>query len=132
MASAETQSKAQLRRELAGDLDNIVLHAMSKEPERRYTSPEHLAADIRNYLEGRPVAAREVTFFYRAGKTIRRNKAVSIAAALLIVSLTGGVYSTYYQARRAERRFAGPAWRRRWFLGRSEGAGRTLLDPVAH
>lgn len=93
------------KRELEGDLDNIVLHAMTKEPERRYPSPDHLAADIRNYLEGRPVTAREITFLYRAGKVIRRNKAASIAAALLLVSLIGGVFSTYYQARRAERRF---------------------------
>ncbi len=97
---------AKLRRELAGDLDNIVLHAMSKEPERRYPSPEHFAADIRNYLEGRPVTAREITFLYRVGKTIRRNRTASIAAALLMISLIGGVFSTYYQARRAERRFA--------------------------
>ncbi|MBL8178486.1 MAG: protein kinase [Bryobacterales bacterium] len=92
-------------KELVGDLDNIVLHAMSKEPERRYASAEHLAADIRNYLEGRPVAAREVTFLYRAGKTIRRNKTASIAAALLVASLVGGSFGTYYQMRRAERRF---------------------------
>lgn len=96
---------AKARRELAGDLDNIVLHAMSKEPERRYASAEHFAADIRNYLEGRPVTAREITFLYRAGKTIRRNKAASVAAALMVVSLLGGVFSTYYQMRRAERRF---------------------------
>ncbi|MFN7933361.1 MAG: protein kinase [Bryobacteraceae bacterium] len=99
-------ANGKVRKELAGDLDNIVLHAMSKEPERRYASPEHFAADIRNYLEGRPVSAREITFLYRAGKVVRRNKAASVAAALLVVSLIGGVFSTYYQMRRAERRFS--------------------------
>ncbi|HKR02078.1 MAG TPA: protein kinase, partial [Pyrinomonadaceae bacterium] len=51
-ASAES-----LRRELAGDLDNIVMKALRKEPERRYQSVEQLREDITRHLEGRPVSA---------------------------------------------------------------------------
>ncbi len=46
-----------LRRELSGDLDNIVMKALRKEPERRYLSAEELRDDITRYLEGRPVFA---------------------------------------------------------------------------
>ncbi|HZB45994.1 MAG TPA: tetratricopeptide repeat protein, partial [Pyrinomonadaceae bacterium] len=46
-----------LRRELAGDLDNIVMKALRKEPARRYQSAEELRDDITRHLEGRPVTA---------------------------------------------------------------------------
>ena len=46
-----------LRRELAGDLDNIVMKALRKEPEARYQSAEEMRDDITSYLEGRPVSA---------------------------------------------------------------------------
>ncbi|HEV2798982.1 MAG TPA: protein kinase [Pyrinomonadaceae bacterium] len=46
-----------LRRELAGDLDNITLKALRKEPGRRYSSVERLRDDIARHLEGRPVSA---------------------------------------------------------------------------
>jgi Tol biopolymer transport system component/tetratricopeptide (TPR) repeat protein len=46
-----------LRRELAGDLDNIILKAMAKEPQRRYHSVEHLCEDITRHLEGSPIHA---------------------------------------------------------------------------
>ncbi len=61
-----------LRRLLAGDLDSIVLRAMASEPRGRYPSVEQLAADLRRHLDDRPVAAREPTFRYRAGKLLRR------------------------------------------------------------
>ncbi|HEX8070474.1 MAG TPA: protein kinase [Pyrinomonadaceae bacterium] len=46
-----------LRRELGGDLNNIVMKALRKEPEQRYQSAEQLRDDITRYLEGRPVSA---------------------------------------------------------------------------
>ena len=70
-----------LRRTLAGDLDNIVLMAMRKEPERRYASAAAFSEDIRRYLEGRPVAARKDTLLYRTGKALRRNSTPLLAAA---------------------------------------------------
>src|SRR5690606_31873960 len=51
-----------LSRQLRGDLDTIVLKALQKEPARRYGSADQLAADVRRYLEGRPVLARPDTF----------------------------------------------------------------------
>ena len=50
-------SPAKLRQRLAGDLDDIVLMALRKEPDRRYASVEQFAEDIRKHLDGRPVSA---------------------------------------------------------------------------
>jgi non-specific serine/threonine protein kinase/serine/threonine-protein kinase len=94
-----------LRRRLKGDIDNIVLMALRKEPMRRYASVEQLSEDIRRHLEGRPVMARKVTLAYRAGKFIKRNTASVVAVALVIMSLVGGIVMTTRQARIAERRF---------------------------
>jgi len=110
MSSAINQPK--LRGRLKGDLDNIVLKAMRKEPERRYASVQQLADDIRRHLEGRPVSARPDTLGYRAGKFVRRQKVAVIAAALILLTLIIGMIVTLKENRiaraeraRAERRF---------------------------
>jgi serine/threonine protein kinase len=106
---SQTKPAARL---LPGDLDNIAALATRAEPERRYQSVDQLAEDIRRYLDGRPVTARKDTFFYRAGKFIRRHKAGMAASVLLLISLLGGMAATAWQARlvaeqvaRAEKRF---------------------------
>jgi serine/threonine-protein kinase len=71
---------------LAGDLDNIVLMAMRKEPERRYVSAQQFADDIGRYLDHRPVLAHPATWRYRAAKFLRRNRLpVMVAAAMVLV-----------------------------------------------
>jgi serine/threonine protein kinase len=92
-----------LRRRLSGDLDNIVLKAMRKEPARRYDSAAQLAADIERHLDGLPVLARKDTFNYRAGKFVRRHKAGVAAAALVAASLMTGVIVATWQAHVAAR-----------------------------
>ncbi len=87
---------------LRGDLDNIILMALRKEPLRRYTSVEQLSEDIRRHLEGLPVSARSDTFNYRAGKFVQRHKAGVAAAALILLSLIAGLITTVWQARRAQ------------------------------
>ena len=101
-----------LRKRLQGDLDNIVMMAMRKEPQRRYATAEQFAEDINRHLNGLPVRARQDTFSYRAGKFIRRRKLAVAAAALILVTLLVGIIATAWQARvaraeraRAERRF---------------------------
>src|ERR1700683_3905895 len=54
-----------LRPTLSGDLDNIILKALRKEPGRRYASVDQLSEDIGRYLEGRPVNAASGTLQYR-------------------------------------------------------------------
>lgn len=75
-------------RTLAGDLDTIVLTALRKEPTRRYASAAHMAEDIRRYLDGRPVLARNPTWKYRSIRFVQRNlTGVAMTAALVAVVL---------------------------------------------
>ena len=110
--SAATGSLGIPARNLRGDLDNIVLKAMQKEPPRRYGSVNQFCEDIRRHLDGLPVIARKDTFTYRGGKFARRHRAGVVAAALVVVALAAGTATTLWQARvaieqraRAERRF---------------------------
>ena len=94
-----------LSRRLRGDLDNIVLMALRKDPARRYASAAQFSEDISRHLALLPVIARHDTAAYRAARFITRHRAGVAAVALLIVSLIGGVLATSWQARvaRAER-----------------------------
>ncbi|HXA68275.1 MAG TPA: hypothetical protein VNV82_24145, partial [Bryobacteraceae bacterium] len=78
---------------------------LRKEPERRYASVEQFSEDIRRYLEGYPVLARPATRAYALRKLAGRNKAMGIAAALLLLTLAAGVGATLRQARIANERF---------------------------
>jgi serine/threonine protein kinase len=100
------------QKRLHGDLDNIVLMAMRKEPQRRYATAEQFAEDISRHLNGLPVRARADTFGYRTGKFIRRHKFGVAAAVLIAATILFGIIATAWQARvaqaeraRAERRF---------------------------
>jgi non-specific serine/threonine protein kinase/serine/threonine-protein kinase len=100
-------------RDLAGDLDTIVLTALRKEPRRRFASAAALAGDIRRHLSGLPVEARTDTFGYRAGKFVRRHRSAVAATALIALSLAVGLAMILREARRAraaearaERRFS--------------------------
>ena len=103
---ASAVAPAELRRELRGDLDNILLTALRKEPERRYPGVTAFADDLRRYLERRPVRARPATASYKASRFIARNKLGVAAAILLLATLIGGIVATNRQKARAERRFA--------------------------
>ncbi len=94
-----------LRRLLAGDLDNVVLKAIRKEPERRFSSVEQLSEDVRRHLEGLPVLSRPDTVAYRTGKFVRRHR-WGVAAAGLVALLVGAfTVSTAVQSARIARQY---------------------------
>jgi serine/threonine protein kinase/tetratricopeptide (TPR) repeat protein len=78
-----------LKRKLAGDVDNIVLMAMRKSPQRRYASAEAMGEDIKRHLAGKTVKAMPETWVYVAGKFVRRNKAGVLAAGLIASTIAG-------------------------------------------
>jgi len=96
-------SKTQNPKSLRGDLDNIVLMAMRKEPARRYSSVGQFSEDIRRHLEGLPVRARKDTVAYRASKFVNRHRIGVAAAALVLLSLVGGIVATLIEVRTARR-----------------------------
>src|SRR5690606_31842680 len=84
-------------------LDRIVLMALRKEPERRYSSAEQLADDLERHLAGRPVLAREDTIAYRTGRFVRRNRLAVGAAAAVALALCFALFESQRGRRRAER-----------------------------
>ena len=88
-------------RSLRGDLDNIVLMAMRKEPSRRYASVAQFSEDIRRHLEGLPVVARKDTIGYRSAKFIRRHRVGVAATALVALAIVGGLIAALWEARQA-------------------------------
>ncbi len=93
-------SVEKLRQRLAGDLDNIVLKALRKEPDQRYGSVEQFADDITRHLEGRPVHARKGTWSYRASRFVRRHKYAVTAASIFFALVLGFGVVTKVQANR--------------------------------
>lgn len=87
---------------LRGDLESILLKAMRKEPEERYISVDMLAADIENYLDHRPVQARQGHWLYRGRRFLRRHRLSVAAAAIAITGLAAGLYIAWQQRLQAE------------------------------
>jgi serine/threonine-protein kinase len=102
MAAGDPETSADAH-QLKGDLDNMVLMALRKEPNRRYPSVAQLAADVRAYLEGYPLAARTGNFTYRARKFVHRHKLGVAAAVSAVLTLIGFSIAMGVLARRATR-----------------------------
>lgn len=96
----------QRQRQLRDDLDGIVLRCLRKAVRERYASVEQLAADLDNYLAGRPVEARGGQLWYRTRKFVRRNWVPVATGSLAVLALVGGVVAFAVQARIAEQRAA--------------------------
>ena len=104
--SPEIESIANLktwRKKLRGDLDNIILKTLKKNPQDRYISVEHLKDDINRYKENYPVVARPYSLKYRFKKYVKRQKVVVAAASLLFLVLVSGISTTLWQADRARK-----------------------------
>src|SRR5580658_2343578 len=105
-------SPEKLSKLLCGDLDNIILMALRKEPQRRYAAVEQFAQDIRRHLENLPVLARKDTVGYRTSKFVARHRAGVAGAVIVAITILAGLAVTLHEARiarsqqaRAERRF---------------------------
>ncbi len=112
ISSLRADSPEKLSQRISGDLDNVVLKAIRKEPRERYNSVDQFSEDIRRHLEHLPVLARDSTVAYRCRKYILRHKVGVSAAALVLLSLLTGIVLTLREARiataqstKAERRF---------------------------
>jgi eukaryotic-like serine/threonine-protein kinase len=89
-----------LRRRLKGDLDWIVLHAMDRDRDRRYETPNGMALDLERYLAHEPVLARPPSTRYRMGKFVRRHRAGVAFASILVLLLAGFGAAQTVQAER--------------------------------
>ncbi|MBN8742441.1 MAG: hypothetical protein BGP24_13610 [Lysobacterales bacterium 69-70] len=98
--------------DLRGDLDNIVLTAIEREPGRRYRSVRELADDLRAWLDGRPVSARPQTWTYLTRKFVARHRAAAATAAVAALALLAAsavalrqAHIAVQQRERAQQRF---------------------------
>ena len=89
-------------KKLKGDLDNIILKALYKEPGYRYQSVDELIDDLYNYLENRPVSARSATITYQMRKFFERNKILVSSTVLVLIFLTSATLFSIHQANIAD------------------------------
>lgn len=87
--------------ELQGDLDCIVLKAMSKEPARRYQTVIELMADVRNHMDNKPVTARPASVAYQLTRFAKRHQGLLVAGVTAIGCLVIGLTAALMQANRA-------------------------------
>jgi serine/threonine protein kinase len=106
VSSVRDGSLERLRNRLRGDLDNIVLMALRKEPQKRYSSVEQFAEDIRRRLTNLPVHASKGTATYRAAKFVSRHKAGVMATVSVALTLFVGVFMTLREAHIARQQAA--------------------------
>ena len=76
-----------LRQLLDGDLDVVVLKALEKDRDRRYSSPQDLSADVDRFLADQPVLAVPPSSWYLARKYFRRHRLAILTAAAMAVAL---------------------------------------------
>jgi non-specific serine/threonine protein kinase/serine/threonine-protein kinase len=87
-------------RKLRGELDAILLKALTKDPQQRYQSAAHLLRDVERYLRREPVDAVGAAPAYLAWCFIRRHRLISAAAAAVLVTVIGaGVIVLEYAAK---------------------------------
>lgn len=93
----EPPSPRKLNGNIAKDLETITLKCLEKEPGRRFKSARDLAAELEQFVEGKPILARPVGYAERAVRWVRRNKAVSaLSFAVMLALCTGTIISTYF------------------------------------
>ncbi|MEM1093974.1 MAG: serine/threonine-protein kinase [Bacteroidota bacterium] len=98
--ATHASTATQLSRRLRGDLDMIVLKALRKDPEQRYTSIDALHRDLLRHQQGLPVEAQPSALGYRLRKYAQRHVQGLTIAAVLIVGAVA--FATLYVVNLAE------------------------------
>jgi len=124
--AARSTTLAGYRRQVRGDLERIVAVALAGEPERRYPTAQALAADLRRFLRGEPVAVVEAGWRYRLGKFVARHRLPVALAATALLALGIGVAGMLWQAGRV----AAEARRTVEASARAEAVKRFLVEAL--
>jgi len=85
------------------DIEIIVMRLLAPDPARRYDTADALVEDITRWLDGRPILARDDSFWYVASKTVRRHSVISTLAGILVVTVLSSVVALAIAYQRAER-----------------------------
>ena len=111
IAACRDIDPAQLKRELQGDLDWIVMKALEKDRTRRYDTANGFAADVLRHLAFEPVQAAPPSRAYQVRKFVRKNRGMMMAASLVLLALLVGLTGTTWGLFRADRALAAEARR---------------------
>lgn len=101
-AEGDQSQQRRHARSLSGDLDTVLMKALAEEPERRYSSVEALAHDLRAWCERRPVAARPPSVRYWLGRFVARHRAAVATAALVLALFAAGAVQVVVQRNHAQ------------------------------
>ena len=120
----------QLDRRIPRDLETIVLKALAKDPKDRFATADELAAELRRFLENRPIRSRPISASERLWRWCKRNPAVAalnaLAAALTIFIAIGSTVAAWtFRGQRNEVRFE--QGRTKASLSRAEHAEREAV-----
>jgi eukaryotic-like serine/threonine-protein kinase len=99
----EPERLSSVHRTYRGDVETIVARALEKDKSRRYASAAELAADIRRYLHDEPIVARPPSTTYQLQKFARRNRALVVGVAAVLVVLVLGIAASTWEAVQARR-----------------------------
>jgi serine/threonine protein kinase len=113
-------SPRRLDRRIPRDLETIVLKALAKEPAHRYSDAESMAADLRRFIDDRPILTRRASTTEQIWRWCRRNPAVASLISLLLLLMIGGTIAAGQAAHHFRR------------LALAEGEARTRADALAH
>jgi serine/threonine protein kinase len=102
ISNSRNEKPEKIFQHLKGDIDNIILKAIHKDPERRYASVQQFSEDIRRHIIGLPVIARKDTLKYRFSKFVQRHKVGVSISFLFIAFLIVSVIVVSWQANVAE------------------------------
>ncbi len=103
IAANRQMEPQKLGRFIKGELDWIVMKALSKERDRRYETATGFARDVERFLNNEAVAAGPPSTSYRLRKFVKRNRGQVIAASLILLALLAGLAGTGFGLMRAER-----------------------------
>lgn len=103
-ARLRSTSQAKLASLLHGDLRSVMLKAIESDARRRYSSVEQFSEDLRRWLTGQPVLAREQTLLYRGARFAKRHRWRLAAAAVVAAALCVSILVAVRQYGREQRR----------------------------
>ena len=99
VAERRSTDTKNLRRQLSGDLETVVMTALRSEPERRYATAKAMVDDVQSYLRDLPIEARGDSLAYRARKFVHRNLTATVATALSLLVLVAVVTASMVRLR---------------------------------
>ncbi|CAG0953997.1 hypothetical protein ANRL2_00319, partial [Anaerolineae bacterium] len=98
----EPPSRRNLDRAIAPELDDLALRCLEKDRSKRLATVRELMVNIRNYMEGRTMAAVKYSIGQLLGKWIARNRRSVLTIVLVLVALIGGAAATVFYLRQME------------------------------